>query len=494
MNPNEPNLTRRDFLKASAAVAGTGALLAPSGWADTQASPGVKKRYAIVGTGIRHRFYREAMGGTHLPYCDLVALCDVNLGRLKLSQKEYQEQTGIEVPTYLAKDFDQMVAETKPDRIIVTTVDGFHHQYIVRGMELGKDVISEKPMTTNAEKCRQIIDTKHKTGRDCTVTFNLRYSPSNTQVKDLLMSGVIGDILSVDFHWMLDTYHGASYFRRWHSTKELSGGLMVHKATHHFDLMNWWLSAIPVSVYALGKREYYTPKMAKRMGLASHHKRCLDCPEKESCGFFWDLARPGSTEKALYLDNEKYCGYIRDKCVFRPEIDIEDTMNVIVQYDNNATMSYSLNAFNSWEGYYVVFNGTKGRIEHKTVQSMKNNPDGSIPDAIQGSRQFTRVIPLRQPPYKVDLWHGEGGHGGGDPKLLNNLFHPEKQPDPYVTAADQRSGAYSILIGVAANESMKTGMPVRIADLVPNIAYPDYTPMPTRKDPVPMPIRPTDEG
>jgi predicted dehydrogenase len=78
----------------------------------------------------------------------------------------------------------------------------------------------------------------NRTGRNCRVTFNYRYSPPRTQVKDLLMAGTIGDVLSVDFHWMLNTLHGADYFRRWHSRKEFSNGLMCHKATHHFDLVN----------------------------------------------------------------------------------------------------------------------------------------------------------------------------------------------------------------------------------------------------------------
>ena len=109
-------------------------------------------------------------------------------------------------------------------------------------------------MTIDAEKCQSVLDTRRSTGRRLRVAFNYRYSPVRTQVKELLMSGVIGDVLSVDFHWMLDTHHGADYFRRWHSQKKLSGGLMVHKATHHFDLVNWWLSAVPVSVRATGKR------------------------------------------------------------------------------------------------------------------------------------------------------------------------------------------------------------------------------------------------
>ena len=138
---------------------------------------------------------------------------------------------------------------------------------------------------------------------------------------------------------------------------------MIHKATHHFDLVNWWLGAQPEVVQAIGLRQFYTPTMARRMGLASHHDRCRTCPEKDKCTFYLDLAADANF-KSLYLDNEKHDGYFRDRCVFRPDIDIEDTMNVIVKYKMGATLSYSLNACNSWEGYTIAFNGTKGRIEH----------------------------------------------------------------------------------------------------------------------------------
>ena len=59
------------------------------------------------------------------------------------------------------------------------------------------------------------------------------------------MSGGIGEITGVDFRWYLDRVHGADYFRRWHRRKDKSGGLLVHKATHHFDLVNWWLASTP---------------------------------------------------------------------------------------------------------------------------------------------------------------------------------------------------------------------------------------------------------
>ena len=90
-------------------------------------------------------------------------------------------------------------------------------------------------------------------------------------------------------------------------------------------------------------------------------------PKKQKCTFYLDIGADANF-KELYLDNEKYDGYFRDRCVFRPDINIEDTMNVIVKYKTGATLSYSLNAFNAWEGYTIAFNGTKGRLEHQIVE------------------------------------------------------------------------------------------------------------------------------
>jgi predicted dehydrogenase len=475
--------TRRDFLK-TAAAGGAGFWLSAAG--RTQTSGPAKKRFAIVGTGGRHSMYRDAILGRFASTSELVGLCDLNIGRALLSQGKAKAKSGRLIPAYEAKDFDRMIGETKPDAVFVTTVDAFHDRYIVRAMELGCDAVTEKPMTNHEDKCRRILDTIRKTGRKLRVTFNYRYSPPRTQVMDLLMSGVIGDVLSVDFHWMLNTHHGADYFRRWHSRKEFSQGLQIHKATHHFDLVNWWLAAVPVSVFATGKREFYTPEMARRFGLLSHHERCRTCPEKTKCGFELDLAKNPSL-KELYLDNEKYDGYFRDRCVFRPDIDIEDTLNVLVTYDNKVTLCYSVNAFNSWEGYVIVFNGTKGRLEHKAEESVYLTADGSVPGALKADGTYIRIYPLRDPGYSVEVWKGEGGHGGGDDVMLDDIFGAAPKPDQYRRNADHRSGAYGCLVGAAANRCFQTGRPVEIADLVPGIPYPDYPPMPNRSAPVPMP-------
>lgn len=475
---------RRTFVKTLTA-AGLALGAAPATFAQAVAP---RRRFAIVGCGSRHQMYQEAIETTYKDHAQLVALCDLNPGRLELA-RQLSAKNGAPVPPgYAHTDFDKMIRETKPDFVIVTTVDATHADYIVRALEAGCDAISEKPLTTTAAMCQRILDATKRTGRHLRVTFNYRYSPPRTQVKDLLMNGEIGDVLSVDFHWMLNTTHGADYFRRWHGEKKYSGGLMIHKASHHFDLVNWWLGALPASVYATGKREFYTPAMAKRFGLASHHERCHTCPEKDRCGFFMGLADSPSL-KALYLDQEKHDGYFRDQCVFAPRIDIEDTMNVLVTYENKITLAYSLNAFNAWEGYHIVFNGTKGRLEHSIVEQIYVSGTDTVQGGIADNGITTRLIPLRGAARKVEPWTGTGGHGGGDKVMLDEIFLPDVPADKYLRASNEHAGAASILIGVAANECFKSGQPVKIADLVTGLQSPKYAPMPSRTGPVPMPER-----
>jgi len=483
--PTPAGVDRRQFVKTlSAASVG----LALAGTTALAQSAAPKRRFAIVGLGGRSQMYQNAIETDYAAYAELVGICDINPGRMEVSQRHSKQHGTKPAVAYAPADFEKMIREQKPEHVIVTTVDSTHDDYIVRALEAGIDVITEKPLTNTAAKCQRILDATARTGRKVRVNFNYRYSPPRTQVKDLLMAGEIGDILSVDFHWMLNTHHGADYFRRWHSHREFSQGLIIHKASHHFDLVNWWLGAVPETVWGVGKLEFYTPKMAKRFGLDSAHERCHTCPESSKCGFYLDLAASPSL-KELYLDQEKYDGYFRDQCVFRPTIDIEDTMNVMVKYNTGTTLSYSLNAFNAWEGYQIAFNGTKGRLEHRIVESTYVNGTNTVQGGIAENGVTTRVIPLRGAPRDIEAWTGAGGHGGGDKVMLDEIFLPSVEADKYLRASTEHAGAASILIGVAANQAFKSGEPVHIKDLVTGFKPPVYAPMPTHNDPEPMPDR-----
>jgi predicted dehydrogenase len=441
-----------------------------------------KKRYAQVGIGGRSLLYSEAIVEQFADRCELAAICDNNPGRLRL-RADWAHQRGVEIKTYTDTEFERMIAETRPDVVIVTSKDCTHDQYTCRAMELGCDVITEKPMTIDDYKCQRILDARKASGRRCQVTFNYRYSPPRTQLKELLMSGVIGDVVSVDFHWLLDTTHGADYFRRWHRFKANSGGLQVHKATHHFDLMNWWLSSVPETVYAIGARNFYTPATAQRYGLKDRGKRCLICPAAADCPFYLDL-RTYADLVELYLDNESYDGYYRDQCVFGEDIDIQDTVHAIVTYRSGATMSYSLHAYMPWEGYIIAFNGSKGRLEHTCRETVYLSGDGGIPGQLVSKATHTRIIPHFQAGYEVEIWQGEGSHGGGDPVMLKDIFSANPPADKYKRAADERAGAWSILTGVCINRSMEWGRPVRVEELIHGLEEPDYPLMPSPGEPI----------
>ncbi len=441
-----------------------------------------KKRFAVVGTGGRSGMFTKAVIEDFADHCELVAACDINPGRLQYKISTYAEK-GVDVMGYAPEDFDRMVKEQKVDTVIVTTKDCMHDEYICRAMELGCDAITEKPMTTDETKCQRIVDTQKKTGRSCRVTFNYRYSPPRTQIKELLMDGVIGNIISIDFNWLLNTRHGADYYRRWHRNKENSGGLLVHKATHHFDLVNWWLSSVPEEVHAIGSRQFYTPETGDRYGFTNRGERCLDCPEFDKCPFRLDLKKNKGHRK-LYLENEQHDGYFRDRCVFSRDIDIEDNMNLTVKYRNGTRMSYSLNSFLPWEGLIISLNGTKGRLEHICQETVYVNGDGSVPGELIPEGTKTKIYPHFQCAYEVEIRTGKGGHGGGDPALLNDIFGLNPPEDRTLRAADHRGGSWSILTGVAGNRSIETGKTVKISDLVTGLDEPDYPAMPTGNEPI----------
>jgi predicted dehydrogenase len=402
------------------------------------------KTYVLTGAGSRGlSMYAEPITHQFQQTARLAGIYDPNPLRA-----HYVSQRCGDVPVF--DDFDHMLAQTRPDTVIVTTVDCFHHEYILRALQAGCDVITEKPMTIDAQKCRAILAAEQRSRKKVTVTFNFRFMPFTTRIKSLLESGVIGRILNVDFEWMLDTSHGADYFRRWHSRMAKSGGLLVHKATHHFDIINWWINDQPKTVYAFGDLKFYGPRRAAR-GV-----NCRTCRYQKTCEFYWDAAADPEI-KALYLDTEQADGYLRDGCVFQDEIDIYDTMSVNVAYKNKIYMSYSLVAYSPYEGWRVAINGTEGRLEAEEFQS---GPAAASP-TLQ-----CRVFDRHGGKTTLDVPKTTGMHGGGDDLLLQRLFSGRSIPDPLGHMADSNAGAMSILIGAAANQSIKTGLAVHIDDLL----------------------------
>ncbi len=394
------------------------------------------KRYVQVGCGSRGvQSYSMPLVKEYKDCGKLCGVYDINYKRAEVVSDFVEEK----IPVFT--NFDQMLEEVKPDTVIVTSIDSTHDDYVIRSLRAGCDVICEKPLTTTFEKAMNIKKVQEETGKDVVVTFNLRFNPSLVRIKEIVKSGVIGDVLSVHFQWMLDTVHGADYFRRWHRQKENSGSLLVHKSTHHFDLMNWILEQDPVSVNAFGTKRFYGHTRDKRS------ERCLTCPYKKECEFYFDIA-DYDVNKKLYLDCEDVDGYYRDRCVFADDIDIEDSISVNVKYNGGAVMSYSLTAHSPIEGFNIVLNGTKGRLEFTKYANHGDN------FSELDNQTMLKIYNRRGEQIEIKLAPEESGnHGGSDNKLRDNLFRGY-ETDELDQMADTTSGLMSIGIGMAANISM----------------------------------------
>ncbi|MCC6131224.1 MAG: Gfo/Idh/MocA family oxidoreductase [Acidobacteria bacterium] len=435
-------VTRRAFLGA----AGATAVSAAASFSAPVSGGNAKVRYAIVGAGHRGSgmWGAEALK-RHADTLDLVALCDLNPERAEAANA----LMGTKAPVFT--DLDRMLSEARPEKVAVCTVDASHASVITRLLDRGVEVVTEKPMVTEVDQLQSILEAEKRSRKKVAMAFNYRYSPKNELIWQLLRNSDLGRVTSVDFSWYLDVTHGADYFRRWHRLKAKSGSLWVHKATHHFDLVNWWLGADPVEVFAASSLRRYGRNGNLR------HSHCRECPHRGKCEFFFDLTK-NPRLMALYAGPAGSDGYHRDGCVFREDCDIYDTMSAVITYTSGTSMSYSLNAFMPFEGFRLAFNCEKGRIEVRDWE--RQGWEVPYETEILVARSFQKE------PERITLQRREGGHSGGDPRLLDAVFGKNPVADQ-LRVPDSRAGAMSCLTGIAARMSSESGKPVKIAGLLP---------------------------
>jgi predicted dehydrogenase len=444
-----------------------------------------RHRAVVVGTGHRAQTFTRALA--ERPDHRVAALCDPSPTRMAFHNRLLTEAGEPAATPWEPDRFTELLSKEDIDEVVVTTVDAEHDRYIVPALGAGCRVVTEKPMTVDAERCARILDTVRETGNSLTVAFNYRFNPVHEKVRALLAEGAVGEILSVHFEWLLDVRHGADYFRRWHREKDRSGGLMVHKAGHHFDLVNWWLADEPRDVFGYGRLGFYGRAAGERHGLRRDYERAHGADRAVDDPFALDLAAD-DTLRALYLDAERDDGYVRDRNVFDGPVTIEDDMAVLVRYAKGATMTYHLTAYSPWEGYRVMFNGSGGRLELEVEESRWQQPrtridsrsgalHGDTAAEHAGGARLT-LRPLWRPPVDVPLVTAHEAHGGGDPRMLDALFGPvdPARPGGPDTAghptATERDGALALAVGLAANRCFETGLPVSVRELVPGIGEP----------------------
>lgn len=385
----------------------------------------------------------------------LVAVLDTDDVRRERFLRELVPAAHPIVRGYQADEFDRLCDETVPDAVIVATPDATHVDYIVAALERDIDVISEKPMTSTAEDAARVLAAEQRSRARVIVTHNLRYSARHMLMKRLISEGKIGEVTYANLEYHVDARHGSSYFLRWNRTRALSGGLSVHKSTHHLDLVAWLIDAEPTRVFAVGGRNHYGEKGPFRPdpgGEATDPYSQLSPDTTDST-----TARSGLFD----LPYEKQYPAGMRFTPFDAEIDIEDTYVSTIEFSSRAALAYTIDFSSPWEGYRLSVTGTHGRIE--TLYG--RDGDG---DPLPGS-DAVMLQPLFAEPQRFAVDSGLGGHDGSDTAMRQHLFGSiagRTDADPLNLAASSRQGALAVATGEAMWRSAQSGDVIDVLSLL----------------------------
>lgn len=422
--------------------------------------------YAII--GVSHRAIRlcHEMPPEVSANWTLTGLWDIDPKRFEAFAAAFGEQGATR---YLGPgEYCRMLDEQKPDLVIIGTRDCYHVDGIMACLERGIDAMVEKPMVIDSAQARRVLDAEAASKARLHVGFNYRYMASSIAIKELLDAGRIGRVTAVEIAIYLNEIHGSSFFQRWNRLRSNSGGLSIHKEGHYLDLLGWWLGQRPVEVFSYGALNYYGPD-GELNPSRQDGRRCSTCEETELCAYYQVRARKEAVDshitglQGVHLEHRSenagwYSDYSPDQCIFDSEIDIEDTYSAVMRYSGNTLVTFSVNFSSPIEQHRVVFNGTRGRLEH----GYAFGEGGLYHDAPSPLVLF----PLfSQEPERIPVNARSGGHGGGDPAMLEDIFSDAANNRCRATALD---GAYAVAAGEAMwRSSVAGGRAIRIAELLP---------------------------
>ncbi|GAA3100458.1 putative dehydrogenase [Kribbella aluminosa] len=431
------------------------------------------RRYAVCGLsarglasfvlpilGLTDRTDRTAEGGFGYGsdeddlsgYAEVVAIVDTDADRVTEFNRSLEALGRAPIPFFA--EYEEMLKTVVPDAVIVTSPDHTHEQYIHGALRHDIDVITEKPMVTTAAAAREVLAAERASGGSVQVTHNLRYAAAHREVKRLIQAGTIGRVARVVMDYHVDLRHGASYFLRWNRRRALSGGLQVHKSSHHFDLLNWWIGETPEELFGYGALNYYGPS-------SPHRAQRAEDPyflAQQGSGVFPDEdSAPRADLFGLHYPDQ----YPADRplYIYDAEIDIEDTYSAVARYPGGAILSYSIDFSSTWEGFRLSIAGTHGSIDLLHGRTV----DGA---ALPGSDRIT-VAELFGPTRVVEVTAEAGGHGGADPLMRHDLFAgPSPESVALGLMATSTEAAYAVAMGDALIQSSTTHRPVNLPHLL----------------------------
>lgn len=415
-----------------------------------------KLTFAILGMGNRGTAYASNI----LKYpeqAQIVAMADNRRIRLDAANKY----------VHLAEDFlfdgaESILSQPKlADMMIIATQDAQHKDHAIRAMELGYDLLLEKPISNKLEEIAQINAVAQKLGRKVFVCHVLRYTQFYKQIKKLLDQGVVGKIETVDASEHVGYYHIAhSYVRgNWHKEAD-SSPMILAKCSHDMDILLWLIGKDCQKVNSFGSLDYFTAENMPQ-GAAERCKDCqLDCPYNAQKFYIsripgWpaNVLNPEPTEENIrkVLDETDY-----GKCVFRMDNDVVDHQTCNFLFEGGVTATFQMTGFNNKQTRHIRIMGTEGEIwgcmAEKKVYWQRYGQERQEIDLTTLSTNFS-------------------GHGGGDQGLIHDVIRymrGEEFDSSSVTLID-RSVQSHYLAFCAEASRLQDGKTLNFAEFKNNI-------------------------
>lgn len=394
----------------------------------------------VCGAGNRGNVY----GGYSLAYPDKLDIVGV-AEPIAIRNERYATKHAIKAENRFVTWEDVFKRPKFADAIIITTPDNLHYGPCMKALEMGYDVLLEKPISPSEKECRDILALAKKNDRIVAVCHVLRYAPYFVKLRELIQSKAIGELVSIQHMEPIEHFHMShSYVRgNWHDSKKTTP-IILAKSCHDLDILRWMIGKPSKSIHAFGELSWFTKKNAP----AGSTERCTDgcavereCPysalevyyRKRAWNYVFDLPEDKEKQSAYVLEQLKTTNYGR--CVYRMDNDQPDHYVTNILFDDNVTASFSMEAFTSYGGRRTRVMGSHG-------------------DIVGDMNSFT--ITNFKSGKKEEWKETTDGHGGGDWRLAENWVQAVAQRNPGLLTSTIDQSIESHVMGFMAEESRKT--------------------------------------
>ena len=349
---------------------------------------------------------------------EIVALCDPNPHSIKAAKEENNPQARV------FENFKDLVRDPSVDWVMIGSWNCFHAQHAIAAFEAGKPLFCEKPLALSVADCLAIRDAWRASGKQFTIGFTLRYSPHYRRIEEIVASGTLGSIVSMEFNETLDFNHGGYIHADWRRKTEWAGSHLLEKCCHDLDLVNWMTESLAMKAASFGGCNFFTPANAH------HTARLGKSPDGKDAFTTWS--------------NDTINGNIKNP--FNADKDIVDNQVAILEFANGIRASFHTNCSTGIPERRMIICGTEG-----TLRS----------DVITGQLEVKRIgFDTKLENCQTD---SSGGHGGGDAVLGQSLANTMLNGAPPLTSLEDGLRASFTAFGI--DEAMRTGTVVNLMPL-----------------------------